>query len=80
MSGPWAPASCTTGNTRTGPPWFGPESGSTQTHLGGGYAAVDLIAGEYFFTTQYGGCAPGSAQVTVGVGTTVMQDLVIDCP
>jgi hypothetical protein len=60
--------------------WFGPESGSTQTDVGGGYAAVDLVAGDYFFTSQYAGCEPGTAQVTVPVGATVMQDLILDCP
>jgi len=60
--------------------WFGPESGSIQTGVGGDYAAVDLAPGDYFFTAQYGGCAPASAQVTVPVGMTVMEDLIIDCP
>jgi hypothetical protein len=60
--------------------WFGPENGSIQTDIGGGYAAVDLVPGQYFFTAQYGSCTPATAQVTVVVGTTVMQDLIIDCP
>jgi hypothetical protein len=60
--------------------WFGPENGSIETDVGGGYVAVDLLPGDYFFTAQYGGCTPATAQVTVVVGTTVMQDLIIDCP
>jgi hypothetical protein len=60
--------------------WFGPENGSTETDVSGAYVAVDLVAGDYFVTAQFGGCAPASAQVTVLAGTTVMQDLVIDCP
>jgi hypothetical protein len=59
--------------------WFGPESGSMETDVFGNYVAVDLLAGDYFFTAQHGGCAPASAQVTVMVGTTVTQDLIIDC-
>jgi hypothetical protein len=60
--------------------WFGPENGSTETDLHGDYVAVDLVAGNYFFTAQYGGCTPASAQVTVVAGSTVPQDLIIDCP
>jgi hypothetical protein len=60
--------------------WFGPENGSTETAVDGSYAAVDLVAGTYFFTAQLGGCTPASAQVTVVAGTTVMQDLIIQCP
>jgi hypothetical protein len=60
--------------------WFGPENGSTETDVFGAYVAVDLVAGDYFFTAQLGGCTPASAQVTVVVGTTVTQDLIIDCP
>jgi carboxypeptidase family protein len=60
--------------------WFGPETGSIQTDVGGNYVAVDLAPGDYFFTAQAGGCTPASAQVTVLVGTTIMQDLIIDCP
>jgi hypothetical protein len=60
--------------------WFGPESGSTETDLDGSYAAVDLVAGDYFFTAQYAGCVPGSAKVTVLAGETVFEDLIIDCP
>jgi hypothetical protein len=60
--------------------WFGPENGSTETAVDGSYVAVDLVAGTYFMTAQYGACTPASAQVTVVAGTTVMQDLIIQCP
>ena len=60
--------------------WFGPENGSTETEVDGSYVAVDLVAGTYTMTAQFGSCTPASAQVTVEVGTTVMQDLIIMCP
>jgi hypothetical protein len=60
--------------------WFGRETGSATADPYGVYTAVDLAAGTYTFTAQYGGCTPASAQVTVAAGTTVMEDLIVDCP
>ncbi len=59
--------------------WFGPTSGSTETDVGGEYAAAGLPAGNYLFTAAYGGCTPDSANVTVIAGTTVLQDFQINC-
>jgi len=59
--------------------WFGSVTGSVQTDIGGGFAAAGLPAGSYLFTATEPGCTPAQAQVTVVAGTTVPQDLPIDC-
>ena len=59
--------------------WFGPETGSVQTDVGGGFAAAGLAAGSYQFIATYAGCTPGQAQVQVVAGQTIVQDITITC-
>jgi Carboxypeptidase regulatory-like domain len=59
--------------------WFGSVSGSVQTDVVGGFAAAGLPAGTYTFIATEPGCSPAQAQVTVIAGTTLEQDLPIDC-
>jgi hypothetical protein len=59
--------------------WFGRESGSVQTDVGGSFAAAGLLAGTYTFVATNPGCAPAQARVTVVAGTTVSRDLPIHC-
>jgi hypothetical protein len=59
--------------------WFGPTSGSVETDVFGAYAIGGLPAGDYFFVASAQFCTPASANVTVIAGTTVTQNLPIDC-
>jgi hypothetical protein len=59
--------------------WFGPESGSTETNDLGEYSVAGLTPGTYQLIATNPGCTPGSAEVVVTVGETVIQNLNIDC-
>jgi len=59
--------------------WFGPESGSTETDVGGGFSVAGLTAGSYQLIATFPGCSPASADVEVTAGLTVEQDLHLGC-
>jgi hypothetical protein len=59
--------------------WFGPETGSTETDVGGEYAAPGLAAGTYQLIATNPGCNPGVAEVVVTASETVTQNIMIDC-
>jgi hypothetical protein len=59
--------------------WFGPESGSTETDASGEYWVAGLTAGTYQLIATNPGCTPGSEEVDVTAGETVVQNLMIDC-
>jgi hypothetical protein len=59
--------------------WFGPESGSVETDVGGGFAVAGLAAGSYQLIATNPGCSPAQANVTVVAGITQPQNLPIDC-
>jgi len=59
--------------------WFGPESGSTETDVGGGFSIAGLTAGSYRLIATFPGCSPASAEVEVAAGQTVEQDLQLSC-
>ena len=59
--------------------WFGPETGSVETDVGGDYEVGGLTAGTYTFTATYPTCGPDSATVTVLAGQTIDRDFHISC-
>jgi hypothetical protein len=59
--------------------WFGPENGSTETDVYGGYQVGGLQAGTYTFTATLAGCVPDSRPVTVVAGQTLEEDFHIGC-
>jgi hypothetical protein len=59
--------------------WFGSETGSTETDVGGEFAIAGLTAGSYQLIATYVGCSPGVAQVQVVAGQTVDQDIHLSC-
>jgi hypothetical protein len=59
--------------------WFGPESGSVETDVGGEFAIAGLTAGSYDLIATYAGCNPAIAEVVVEAGLTVQKDLALHC-
>jgi hypothetical protein len=59
--------------------WFGPESGSTETDVSGGFSIAGLTAGSYQLVATFPGCTPSIANVEVTAGQTVEQDLHLRC-
>lgn len=60
--------------------WFGASSGSVTTDEYGAYQVAALRAGTYRFTETSAGCRPDLVKVVVRAGTTIEQDLHLDCP
>jgi hypothetical protein len=60
--------------------WFGRTSGSVTTNAFGSYQVAALRAGMYRFTETSAGCQPEQVKVIIRAGTTIEQDLHLDCP
>lgn len=59
--------------------WIGPTTGSVPCDVSGNYVVPDLPAGTYSFVASLGGCAPGTAILTLSPNTIVSQDLRVSC-
>ena len=59
--------------------WFGPESGSHETDPFGEYQVGGLETGTYTFIVTREGCTPATREVTVQAGTTIREDIPLDC-